>query len=111
VALHRAAPAADLLADPRDLAGATVSCPVRVASPLRSYTGGVATVTADGATVSELLADLDRRHPGMRFRMIDEQDRIRPHIRLFVNTTAVESLGMPVRPGDTLHFICALSGG
>lgn len=88
-----------------------MSCPVRVASPLRSYTDGAATVTADGATVSELLADLDRRHPGMRFRMIDEQDRIRPHIRLFVNTTAVESLDMPVRPGDTLHLICALSGG
>ena len=88
-----------------------MSCSVRVASPLRSYTGGVATVTADGTTVSELLADLDRRHPGMRFRMIDEQDRIRPHIRLFVNTTAVDSLGMPVRRGDTLHLICALSGG
>ncbi len=84
---------------------------MRVASPLRSYTGGAATVTADGATVSELLADLERRHPGMRFRMIDEQDRIRPHIRLFVNTTAVESLDTPVRSGDTLHLICALSGG
>jgi molybdopterin converting factor small subunit len=84
---------------------------VRVASPLRSYTGNASTVTADGTTVSELLADLDRRHPGMRFRMIDEQDRIRPHIRLFVSTTAVESLAMPVRPGDTLHLICALSGG
>ena len=88
-----------------------MSCPVRVASPLRSYTDGVATVTADGATVSELLADLDRRHRGMRFRMIDEQDRIRPHIRLFVNTAAVESLDMPVQQGDTLHLICALSGG
>lgn len=88
-----------------------VSCPVRVASPLRSYTDGAATVTADGATVGELLADLDRRHPGVRFRMIDEQDRIRPHIRLFVNTSPVESLAMPVRPGDTLHLICALSGG
>jgi sulfur-carrier protein len=84
---------------------------VRVASPLRSYTGGVATVTAEGATVRELLADLDRRHPGMRFRMIDEQDRVRPHMRLFVNTAAVESLDVPVRPGDTLHLICALSGG
>ena len=88
-----------------------MGCSVRVASPLRSYTGGAATVTADGATVSELLADLERRHPGMRFRMIDEQDRIRPHIRLFVNTSPVESLVMPVRPGDTLHLICALSGG
>jgi molybdopterin synthase sulfur carrier subunit len=84
---------------------------VRVASPLRSYTDGQATVEAAGHTVRELLADLDCRHAGMRFRMIDEQDRIRPHIRLFVNTTAVLDLEHPVSRGDTLHLICALSGG
>ena len=88
-----------------------MSCSVKVASPLRSYTQGRATVEAQGRTVGELLADLDRRHPGMRFRMIDEQDRIRPHIRLFVNTTAVTALSAEVRSGDTLHLICALSGG
>lgn len=83
----------------------------RVASPLRSYTEGRVTVEASGATVRELLADLDRSYPGMRFRMIDEQDRIRPHIRLYVNTAAVEALDHPVERGDTLHLICALSGG
>lgn len=83
----------------------------RVASPLRSYTEGRSTVEAAGATVGEVLADLDRRYPGMRFRMIDEQDRIRPHIRLFVNTTPVLDLGHRVARGDTLHLICALSGG
>jgi molybdopterin converting factor small subunit len=85
--------------------------PVRVASPLRSYTDGRALVEAAGQSVRELLADLERCYPGMRFRMIDEQDRIRPHIRLYVNTTGVESLDHPVGPGDTLHLICALSGG
>lgn len=88
-----------------------MSCSVKVASPLRSYTNGRATVQAEGGTVRELLADLDRRHPGMRFRMIDEQERIRPHIRLFVNTAPVAVLGEEVRPGDTLHLLCALSGG
>jgi sulfur-carrier protein len=87
------------------------SHPVRVASPLRSYTDGCALVAAAGDSVRELLADLERRYPGMRFRMIDEQDRVRPHIRLYVNTTAVETLDHPVRAGDTLHLICALSGG
>ncbi len=87
------------------------SHPVRVASPLRSYTDGRALVEAAGDSVRELLADLERRYPGMRFRMIDEQDRIRPHIRLYVNTTGVEALDHVVRPGDTLHLICALSGG
>lgn len=88
-----------------------MSCCVRVASPLRSYTDGLAIVPGDGVTVGDVLADLDRRYPGMRFRMIDEQDRIRTHIRLYVNTAPVESLGAGVHPGDTLHLICALSGG
>jgi len=83
----------------------------RVASPLRSYTDGRAIVEAEGVTVRDALADLDRRYPGMRFRMIDEQDRIRPHIRLYVNTDAVERLDHPLGRGDTLHLICALSGG
>jgi hypothetical protein len=47
----------------------------------------------------------------MRFRMIDEQDRIRPHIRLYVNTIAVDDIGHALSHGDTLHLICALSGG
>jgi sulfur-carrier protein len=92
-------------------AGASTSVTTRVASPLRSYTGGSAIVEATGASVREVLADLDRRYPGMRFRMIDEQDRIRPHIRLYVNTNAVETLDHRIAQGDTLHLICALSGG
>lgn len=87
------------------------NCTVRVASPLRSYTGGAASVAASGATVAELLADLDRRYPGMRFRMIDEQDGIRPHIRLFVDSNEVRDLGARVGTNQVLHLICALSGG
>jgi molybdopterin converting factor small subunit len=83
----------------------------RVASPLRSYTDGRSVVDATGSTVREVLADLDRRYPGMRFRMIDEQGRIRPHIRLYVNTSPVEQLDRPIARGETLHLICALSGG
>ena len=64
-----------------------------------------------GATLADVLADLDRRFPGMRFRMIDEQERIRPHIRLFVNTDEATRLSADVRGGDTVHLICALSGG
>lgn len=86
-------------------------CSVRVASPLRSYTDGRSVVAGEGATVGEVLADLDRRYPGIRFRMIDEQDRIRSHIGLYVNAAPVGSLGAAVGSRDTLHLICALSGG
>jgi sulfur-carrier protein len=84
---------------------------VKVASPLRSYTGGQSSVEGRGATVREVLSDLEARYAGMRFRMIDEQGKIRQHIRLFVNTTEVKSLQEPVNDGDTVHLICALSGG
>jgi sulfur-carrier protein len=86
-------------------------CTVRIASPLRSYTGGAAKVAADGATLSEVLADLDRRFPGIRFRVIDEQDAIRPHIRLYVEAREVKSLSDTVGARETVHVICALSGG
>jgi molybdopterin synthase sulfur carrier subunit len=88
-----------------------MSCIVKVASPLRSYTSGAATVNAEGATVTDVLADLESRFAGMRFRMIDEQNRIRQHIRIFLNTIEVKKLSVLVRDGDTVHLICALSGG
>ncbi len=88
-----------------------MACTVRIASPLRSYTGGAATVPAEGATVAEVLADLERRYAGMRFRMIDEQDRIRPHIRLFAGSREVRVLGEAIGRENVLHVICALSGG
>jgi molybdopterin synthase sulfur carrier subunit len=89
----------------------TVSCTIRIASPLRSYTAGASSVTVDGATLQEILANLEQRFPGIRFRMVDEQDRIRPHMRFFVNTSEAKRLSEPVRAGDTVHVICALSGG
>jgi sulfur-carrier protein len=88
-----------------------MSCTVRIASPLHSYTAGAATVEVSGATLAEVLGDLERRFPGIRFRMIDEQSRIRPHLRLFVNLDEARDLSAPVRGGDTVHVICALSGG
>ncbi|RPH45971.1 MAG: MoaD/ThiS family protein [Lysobacterales bacterium] len=88
-----------------------MTCKVRIASPLRSYTMGEAMVSAEGATVREVLAHLEHRFPGMRFRMIDEQDRVRRHVRFFVNTTEVKTLSDPVREGDEMHLVCALSGG
>jgi molybdopterin converting factor small subunit len=83
---------------------------VVIPTPLRSYTGQ-RQVEGSGATLGELLADLDRRYPGLRFRVIDEQDRIRPHIRLFVSGEQALDLAQALRPADTIHIVPALSGG
>jgi len=84
---------------------------VFVPGPLRSYTGGTAEVEAAGRTVGELLADLDRRFPGLRFRMIDEQERIRPHMRIFINGEQEFSLEREISPRDDVQILQALSGG
>jgi len=83
---------------------------VAIPTPLLSYTRA-SQVEAEGATVGELLADLDRRFPGIRFRMIDEQDGIRPHIRIFVNRERVAGLAEVLAPGDEVQILQALSGG
>lgn len=84
---------------------------VNLSSHFRSYTDGAPTVPAQGATVAEVLADLDRRHPGLRFRLIDEQDRVRRHVKVYVNLTPVEDLSTTVASDDELHVFGALSGG
>ncbi len=84
---------------------------VYVPTPLRSYTAQRGQVEAGGATVAELLADLDERYPGFRFRIINEQDAIREHIKIFVNQEQVATIGVPLRSGDEVQIICALSGG
>jgi molybdopterin converting factor small subunit len=84
---------------------------VLLPSPLVSYTGGRREVQAQGATLAEILADLDRRHPGIRFRMIDEQGAIRPHIKIFVNREQAESLSAALGAADEVLVVAALSGG
>ena len=80
-------------------------------SPLTDYTGGRREVAADGATLDGVLRDLDRQFAGIRFRMIDEQERIRPHIKLFVNGTQQRKLDVAVQHDDEIIVIAALSGG
>ncbi|HEX3498409.1 MAG TPA: MoaD/ThiS family protein [Stellaceae bacterium] len=83
---------------------------VTIPGPLRSYTKR-REVEASGATLAHLLADLDRQYPGLRFRMVDEQDRIRPHMRCFVNGEQVVDMASALRSGDALQIVQALSGG
>jgi molybdopterin converting factor small subunit len=84
---------------------------VRIPTPLRSYTDQQAVVEAEGATVGDVLADLDRHHPGLRFRMVDEQGRLRPHMKVFVNDDLARELDSPVGAGDEVTIMQALSGG
>ena len=83
---------------------------VLIPSALQSYTG-TAEVEAAGENLAELLAALDERYPGSRFRMVDEQDRFRRHMRCFVNGKQVFDLDRSLSPQDEVIIIQALSGG
>ncbi|MBI5941004.1 MAG: MoaD/ThiS family protein [Caulobacterales bacterium] len=84
---------------------------VLIPSQLQSYTGGASRVEVQGATVAAALDDLDRQFPGIRFRVIDEQDRIRRHMRIFVGQDRQFDIGRTLDEGDEVLIFGALSGG
>jgi molybdopterin converting factor small subunit len=84
---------------------------VAVPTPLRSYTREQPEVEASGASLAELLLDLDRQFPGLRFRMIDVQDQLRPHMRIFVDRRETRELATRLDGREEIHIFQALSGG
>ena len=84
---------------------------VRIPTPLRSYTDQLSNVDAVGATLNELLTDLDRQFPGLRFRVVDEQGRLRKHMRIFVGADMVRDVEAVVDGSAEITLMQALSGG
>jgi len=84
---------------------------VLIPSQLTSYTEGATRVAAAGETVGAVLDDLDRRFPGLKFRVVDEQDRVRKHMRIFVGTAETRDVTSAIGPADELLIFGALSGG
>ena len=83
---------------------------VLIPGALRSYTRAER-VEADGETLDALFHDLDRRYPGLRFRVVDEQARLRPNMRVFVDGRGLRDLQHPLPPGAFVAIVLALSGG
>jgi molybdopterin converting factor small subunit len=88
-----------------------MSVRVMIGSQLRAYTGGAESVEASGANVGEIMRDLDRRFPGIAFRVIDEQGRVRTHMRVFVAGAMARREADPVPEGSEILIVGALSGG
>ena len=83
---------------------------VMIPGALLSYTGA-SEIEADGKTLAELFGDLDARYPGLRFRVIDEQDRFRPNMRCFVNGRQSFDLAHQLSVQDEVMLVQALRGG
>ena len=84
---------------------------VRLPGLVDSYTGGLREVEVEAADLAGVLRALDERFPGIAFRLVDEQSRVRPHINVFVNADAERDLGRRLAPGDAVMIVGALSGG
>lgn len=83
---------------------------VLIPGALRSYTRQ-SQVEAVGETLNALFRELERRYPGLRFRVVDEQNRLRPNMRIFVNGIGVRELEHALQPDDFVAVVLALSGG
>jgi MoaD family protein len=86
---------------------------VRIPAPLRTLTGGADEVKANGATVGDVIADLDARHPGMKDRLLDEKG-VRRFINIYVGEEDVRFTGglkTELKAGDQISIIPAIAGG
>ena len=87
---------------------------VRIPTPLRKFTGGAEEVTASGATVAALVADLDKHHPGLREKICDDRGQVRRFVNIYVNGDDIrflQHLDSPVKDGDEVSIVPAIAGG
>ena len=91
-----------------------MSVSVRVPTILRTYTGGASEVTADGATLAEVLDDLDRSYPGIKARVVDESGALRRFVNVYVGNDDVrflDDLATATPDGTQVSVIPAVAGG
>lgn len=87
---------------------------VRIPTPLRKLTDNRDQVQADGATVGAIIEDLEKKHPGLKERLCDEDGKVRRFVNVFLNDEDIrflESLDTPVKDGDELALVPAIAGG
>ncbi|WP_406090380.1 ubiquitin-like small modifier protein 1 [Kitasatospora purpeofusca] len=91
-----------------------MSASVRIPTILRTYTGGVSEVPAEGATLGEVIADLERNHAGIAARILDDTGKLRRFVNVYVNDDDVrfaEGLETEIKDGANISIIPAVAGG
>lgn len=87
---------------------------VRVPTPLRQHTDGESKVVGEGATLAELLDDLDGRHAGLRGALVGDDGQLHRFVNVYANDEDVRFLGglqTPLEEGDTVSILPAVAGG
>lgn len=91
-----------------------MSVSVRIPTILRTYTGGASEVTAEGATLAEVLDDLDANHTGIKARILDDEGDLRRFVNVYVGNEDVrflDDLATPTPTGSQVSVIPAVAGG
>jgi MoaD family protein len=87
---------------------------VLIPGPLQKTVGGAAEIGVEAGSVRSLLEALEQSHPDLHKSVCDETGRVRQHVNLFVNTDHMrdrEGLDTPLRKGDVVYILPAVSGG
>ncbi|MGH9312548.1 MAG: ubiquitin-like small modifier protein 1 [Vicinamibacterales bacterium] len=87
---------------------------VRIPTPLRKFTGGTEEVTASGATIAALVADIEKRYPGIRERICEPDGKIRRFVNIYVNGDDIRflsNLETAVKEADEVSIVPAIAGG
>ncbi|MEU8514119.1 ubiquitin-like small modifier protein 1 [Kitasatospora sp. NPDC048722] len=91
-----------------------MSATVRIPTILRTYTGGSAEVTADGGTLGDVIADLEKNHAGISARILDDTGKLRRFVNVYVNDDDVrfaDGLATEIKDGASVSIIPAVAGG
>jgi molybdopterin synthase sulfur carrier subunit len=91
-----------------------MSVRVRIPTPLRRFTAGAEEVGVGGSTIAGVVEDLERKHPGIKERLCDEQGRVRRFVNIYVNGDDIRflnSLDTAVKEGDEVSIVPAIAGG
>ncbi len=91
-----------------------MSVRVRIPTPLRRFTAGAEEVGVAGSTIANIVDDLERKFPGMKERLCDDQGRVRRFVNIYVNGDDIRflnSLETAVKDGDEVSIVPAIAGG
>jgi molybdopterin converting factor small subunit len=83
---------------------------VKLRAPLKDLAGGNREVLVDGASIGEILRELERRHPKIEGWVLDEHGRVRRHVNVFLNGERVRE-DATVASDATVHVLPSISGG
>ena len=87
---------------------------VRIPTTMRPIAGGVSSVQVDGVTLADVLANLDKAHPGFRERLFDDSGELRRFVNVFVadeDIRFLDGVDTPVAEGQTVSIVPAVAGG